>query len=72
MHWESQQLELLQKQMERNQRSTVLTVAGGALLITATLTTGSPLLPAVMGMSLLSWGFGIGGLTLLTSGLLRR
>jgi hypothetical protein len=36
------------------------------------LTTGSPLLPAVMGMSLLSWGFGIGGLTLLTSGLLRR
>ncbi|MEZ5534763.1 MAG: ubiquinone biosynthesis regulatory protein kinase UbiB [Thiolinea sp.] len=72
MQWESQQLEQMQQQMARNQRSTVLTVAGGALLITATLTTTSPLLPAVMGMSLLSWGFGVAGLALLSRGILKQ
>ncbi len=72
MYQESQQLNQLQQQMARNQRSTIVTVAGGALLITATLTTDSPLLPAMMGMSLLSWGFGVSGLALLVSGLVRR
>jgi len=72
MHWESQQLDQLQKQMERNQRSTTRTVAGAALLITATLTTASPILPVFMGLSLLSWGFGVSGLALLASGLLSR
>nr|CAA6830920.1 MAG: Ubiquinone biosynthesis monooxygenase UbiB [uncultured Thiotrichaceae bacterium] len=72
MHWESQQLEQLQKQMERNQRSTTRTVAGAALLITATLTTTSPILPAFMGLSLLSWGFGVSGIALLASVLLKH
>lgn len=70
MQWESRQLAELQQQVKRNQRSMAFIVAGGALLITGTLTMGLPLLSEVMGGALLSWGFGGVGLGLVVIGLL--
>jgi ubiquinone biosynthesis protein len=72
MQWESQQLEALRKEMRQSQRSNRLAIVGGSLLITATLTAGSALLPAVLGVSLLSWGMGTAGLGLLGYSLFAR
>lgn len=72
LQWESQQLEQLRQEMHHAQRGNRLAIAGGSLLITATLTAGSALLPAVLGVSILSWGMGGAGLGLLAYSLLRR
>ena len=71
MQWESQQLEALRKEMRQSQRSNRLAIVGGSLLITATLTMSSAVLPAILGVSLLSWGLGTVGLGLLGYSLLR-
>jgi ubiquinone biosynthesis protein len=72
LHWESQQLDSLRTEMRQAQRSNRLAIVGGSLLITATLTTASTLAPSLLGVSLLTWGFGGTGLTLLGYSLLRK
>ena len=72
LHWESQQLDSLRTEMRQAQRSNRLAIVGGSLLITATLTTASTLVPSLLGVSLLTWGFGGTGLTLLGYSLLRK
>ncbi len=72
MQWESQQLEALRKEMQQSQRSNRLAIVGGSLLVTATLTTTSPLLPIALGVSLISWSMGSIGLGLLLYSLLRK
>jgi ubiquinone biosynthesis protein len=72
LHWESQQLDSVRTEMRQAQRSNRLAIIGGSLLITATLTTASTLVPSLLGVSLLTWGFGGTGLTLLGYSLLRK
>lgn len=72
MQWESQQLEQLRHEVQRQNRNTRLTVTGGALLISAALTTEVNLLPALMDISLLSWGMAVIGGGLLLTALFRR
>ena len=72
LNWESQQIEDLRREMRQAQRSNRMAIIGGSLLITATLTTASTLAPSLLGVSLLTWGFGGTGLTLLGYSLLRK
>ena len=72
LQWESQQLTLLREEVQQGQRRTRLTLVGGALLVSAPLMAGTPLLPSLLGVSLLSWILGPTGLSLLMYSLLRR
>ena len=65
MQWESQQLEKLRAEIKKsNQKNTTATV-GGALLVAATLSTTTPL-----GLGILTWLAGGGGVVLLVYSLL--
>ena len=72
LQWESQQLTLLREEVQQGQRRTRLTLVGGALLVSAPLMAGTPLLPSLLGVSLLSWILGPTGLSLLMYSVLRR
>lgn len=72
MQWESQQLEAIRQEMRHAQRNNQLAIIGGALLISATLTTDTELLPSFLSISLLSWIAAALGLSLLSYSLLRR
>ncbi|MGB0845617.1 MAG: ubiquinone biosynthesis regulatory protein kinase UbiB [Thiolinea sp.] len=72
MQWESRQLTVMRQQIQHNHRTTVLVVAGGALLVTAALITNTtPLSPELSGIPLISWGLGAIGSLLLLLALLR-
>ena len=69
--WESQQLEQIRKEIKEANRRTTLSISGGALLITAVLSS-TPLLPVASILSPLSWGIALMGLFLLIIGLVRK
>jgi len=69
--WESQQLEQIRKEIKEANRRTTLSISGGALLITAVLSS-TPLLPVASILSPLSWGIALMGLFLLIIGLARK
>ena len=69
--WESQQLEQIRKEIKEANRKTTLSISGGALLITAVLSS-TPLLPVASILSPLSWGIALMGLFLLIIGLVRK
>lgn len=71
LKWESQQLEQIRKEIKDANRRTTLSISGGALLITAVLSS-TPLLPVASSLSPLSWGIALMGLFLLILGLLRK
>ncbi len=71
LKWESQQLEQIRKEIKDANRRTTLSISGGALLITAVLSS-TPLLPVASSLSPLSWGIALMGIFLLILGLLRK
>ncbi len=71
LQWESRQLEQIRKEIKEANRRTTLSISGGALLLTAVLSS-TPLLPAVTSLSPLSWGIALMGIVLLALGLIRR
>jgi len=71
LQWESRQLEQIRKEIKEANRRTTLSISGGALLLTAVLSS-TPLLPAVTSLSPLSWGIALMGVVLLALGLIRR
>jgi len=71
LQWESRQLEQIRKEIKDANRRTTLSISGGALLLTAVLSS-TPLLPAVTSLSPLSWGIALMGIVLLALGLIRR
>ena len=66
MQCESQQLVQLRQDMQRAHRSNLLAIVGGTLLITASISTVTPL-----GIGLITWLSGGGGITLLAYSLLK-
>ena len=71
MQMESKQLEQIRKEIKDSNHRTTLSISGGALLVTAVLSS-TPLLPAITTLSPLSWTIAITGLVLLVSGLVRK
>ena len=67
---ESKQLEQIRKEIRDANRRTIITLAGGILLLVAVLS-GTPQLPQVSSLSSISWVIGITGFALLVYGLLR-
>jgi dihydroxyacetone kinase-like predicted kinase len=66
MQWESQQLIRLQQQIQRSNQRNRLAIIGGSLLISATISTVTPI-----GMGLITWLAASGGITLLGYSLLK-
>ena len=71
MQWESKQLEQIREEIKQSNRRTTISIAGGALLITAVLSS-TPLLPVVTTLSPLSWAIALIGLILLVYGLVKK
>ena len=69
--WESQQLEQIRQEIKDANRRTTLSISGGALLITAVLSSSS-LLPELSKQSAFSWGVALTGVVLLVYGLVRK
>lgn len=72
LHWESQQIDLLRQEIRQAQRHTRFSIAGGALLITASFTIAWSGMGMFWHISLLSWLLGGVGLALLTYSLFKR
>lgn len=68
MQWESKQIHIIRKELATAQRNTRLTLVGATLLIVASLTTDSLLLPPLLGIAPLSLALGAIGAGLLLYG----
>ncbi len=72
MQMESQQLEKIHEEIKAANKRTTLTISGGALLLTAVLSSTPLLLPAVASLSPVTWGLALAGIVLLGFGTLKK
>jgi len=68
---ESVQLQALREEIKKANQRTTLTISGGVLVVSAVLSS-SPLLLVSSNASLITWGLGLIGITLLIIGIIRK